>query len=182
MKQKTSLQRPVYLFSTHDQLMLNGVKGLIYSRPILLFFCWLFDNVSAIRFMFTGKIRQPFYYNLSKGENRKRLIDTNTTCSQDLLIHPFFMLNCMRLRNPWSLIKYQSPEETDESRPLFKVSHKRMNKSYTYSVTSTFVMLHWETSTSEPSWSFFLCIAPSIRFKFSLSSVYSLLFFPCHAL
>ena len=35
MKQKTSLQRPVYLFST--QLMLNGVKCscLIYYRPIL---------------------------------------------------------------------------------------------------------------------------------------------------
>ena len=141
-----------------------------------------FDNVSAIRFMFTGKIRQLFDYNLSKGENRKDLsIQTPLavkTCSYTLP----FMLNCMRLLNPGSLIKYQSPEETDESRPLFKVNHKRMNKSYTYSGTSSFIMLHWEASTSELSWSFFFCIAPSIRFKFSLSSVYSFFFFPCRAL
>ena len=162
--------------------MLNGVKCscLIYSRPILLF-CWLFD-VSAIRFIFTDKIRQLYYYNHSKGENRKELsIQTLLavkTCSYTLP----FMLNCMRLLNQGSLIKYQSPEETDESRPLFKVNHKRMNKSYTYSGTSSFVMLHWETSTREPSWSFFLYIVSSILFKFSLSSVYSLLFFPCRAL
>ena len=48
---------------------------------------------------------------------------------------------------------------------------KRFNKSYTYSETPSFIMLHWETSTLEPSWSFFFCTAPSIRFKFSLSPV-----------
>ena len=47
----------------------------------------------------------------------------------------------------------------------------------TYSERPSFIMLHWETSTLEPSWSFFFfCIAPSIRFNFSLSSVYSFLF------
>ena len=38
-------------------------------------------------------------------------------------------------------------------------------------------MLHWETSTREPSWSFFFYMVSSIRFKFSLSSVESFLFF-----
>ena len=120
MKQKTSLQRPVYLFST--QLMLNSVKCtyLIYSRPILLFSFFSFricDNVIAIRFMLSlVKYHNFFCYDLSKGENRKDvsiqtlLAIAVKTCSYTLL----FMLNCMRLLNPRSLIKYQSPKETDE--------------------------------------------------------------------
>ena len=92
MKQKTFLQRPVYLFST--QVMLNGVKCTcrIYSRTILLFsfvFLKRFFDVSVIRFMLS--LVKLFYYNLSKGENRKDVsIQTLLACSQDMLIHPSF--------------------------------------------------------------------------------------------
>ena len=79
------------------QPMLNGVKCtcLIYSRPILHFSLdfSLFDNVSAIRFT----LSLVKYYNCLL-----QPIDTNTTWSQDMLIHPSFMLSCMPL-----LIKYQ---------------------------------------------------------------------------
>ena len=36
----------------------------------------------------TGKLPQLFYYNLSKGENRKDVSTTNTTCSAHT---PFFL-------------------------------------------------------------------------------------------
>ena len=90
MKQKTFVQRPVYLFST--QVMLNGVKCTcrIYSRTILLFpfvfFFRFFDNVSVIRFMLS--LVKLFCYNLSKGENRKDVSILNTTCMQSG--HPSF--------------------------------------------------------------------------------------------
>ena len=109
------------------QPMLRGVKCtcLIYSRPILLFSLdfSLFDNVSAIRFT----LSLVKYHNCLL-----QPIDTNRTWGQDMLIHPSFMLSCMLL-----LIKYQCPEETDESQPLFKVNHKR--KFFLYSLRDTVV-------------------------------------------
>ena len=129
--------------------------------------------------MVTGKIPQLFYYNISKGENRKNV---SIQASQDICSYSLpFMLNCMRLQNPRSLIKYQSPKKLTRAGLYLKSIIKGINKSYTYSETTSFIMLHWETSTREPSWFFFFCISPYIRFKFSLSPVYSLLFFPCHA-
>ena len=132
MKQKTSLQRPVYLFPT--QLMLNGVNCtcLIYSRPILLFsfflfFFRLYDNVSAIRFMLSLVKYHNCFITIflkektGKTYRYKHYLHAVRTCSYTL----HFMLNCMCLLNPRSLIKYQSPEETDESRPFFKVNHEK---------------------------------------------------------
>ena len=159
----------------------------LFQNHFTFFFCVffniLFDNVIAIRFTWSlVKYHNCFITIFLKKKNRKdvsiQTLLAVKTCSYILL----FMLNCMRLLNPRSLIKCQSPKETDEISLFLKSIIKRINKSYTYSETPSFIMLHWETSTSELSWSFFFCIAPSIRVKFSLSSVYSLLFFPCRAL
>ena len=64
----------------------------LFQKYFTFFFCFFFrffDNVSVIRFMLS--LAKLFYYNFSKGENRKDVsIQTLLACSQDMLIHPSF--------------------------------------------------------------------------------------------
>ena len=67
-----------YLFQTY------------FTFFFLSLFFRLFDNVSAIRFMLSlVKYHNCFITIFLKGKQERR-IDTNTTCSQDMLIHPSF--------------------------------------------------------------------------------------------
>ena len=103
----------------------------LFQNHFIFFFCVfiniLFDNVIAIRFTWSlVKYHNCFITIFLKKKKNRKDVSIQTllavkTCSYSLS----FMLNCMRLLNPRSLIKYQSPEETDESRPLFKVNHKK---------------------------------------------------------
>ena len=87
-----------------------------YFTFFFWFFLGLFDNVSAIRFMLSlVKYHNCFITIFLKEKTGKT--SRYKHYLQDMLRDPsFYVVNCMSLLNPRSLIKYQSPEETDESR------------------------------------------------------------------
>ena len=133
---------------------------------LFLFFLRPFDNVSAIRFI------------LSLVKYHNCFITIFLTEKTGKTYRYKHYLQSRHANTPFLLWK----KKLTRAGLYLKSIIKRIDKSYSYSERRSFIMLHWETSTSELSWSFFFCIAPSIRVKFSLSSVYSLLFFPCRAL
>ena len=133
------------------------------------FFCFVFSLLTTLVQLglychwwnTTAVLLQSFWR-----RKQERRIDTNTTCRSRHAHTPLLL---------WK-------KKLTRAGLYFKSIIKRIDKCYTYSETPSFIMLHWETWTSEPYWSFFFCISPSFRFKFSQSSVYSFFFFPCSAL